>query len=159
MEDAVQTVLPVSLIGNHLTSEESNFVYNLEILGMPARLAAVQAGVKVGLALAPHIIQARENVRRAVRDTTQITKEDVVAGLKDAIYDAKLYADPMAQIKGWSELANLLGFNKPEAIEININTTIDVVRKQVKNLSDEALIKQLGADTVIDGEFYVRKEE
>lgn len=160
MENAVQTVVPDSLAQAGLTCDEANFVYNLEVLDMPVRAAASQAGVSVGLALKPHIIQARENTRRALASNLQFTKEDVVRGIHEAVHDAKLLADPMAQIKGWVEIANLLGFNKEErGVQININASIEVVKRQIRNVSDSDLIKQLGADNIIDVDFYEHKRD
>ena len=63
-----------------LTPEEANFVYNVEVLGLPARKAAQLAGMPFTRAIKGHIIQARELVKRELRANMVITREDVIAG-------------------------------------------------------------------------------
>lgn len=156
MDSAIQTVVgdPLALAG--LTSEEANLVYNLEALDMPVKAAAALAGAPVAAALRPHVVKAREEMRKALREGLQLTREDVLIGLKEAITDARLLGDAMSQIRGWSEIAEILGIKKQAPVEININATVDVVRRQVKQVSDDDLIRQLGAEKIIDGEFYER---
>lgn len=139
---------------SHLTAEEANFVYNVEVLGLPARKAASMAGMKPSRISAPHLVQAREALKRELRDAVAITKEDVVHGYQEAIHMAKQLAEPLTMIVGWEKTAKLLGYDQPQKIDININASVEVQQSLVKSMSDAELVKALGASNVIDGEFY-----
>lgn len=145
----IATLLPPGM-----TEDEANFLYNVEVLGLPARKAASMAGMPVTKISAPHIIQSRELVKKSMRGAMQITKEDVVYGMSDAIYRAKLLCEPMTEIIGWEKIAKLLGYDQPQKIDINIHASIEVQQQQVRGMSDAELIKHLGAGAIIDAEFY-----
>ena len=48
---------------SHLDEDEANFVYNVEVLALPARKAATLAGMKPTKVSAPHVAQAREALK------------------------------------------------------------------------------------------------
>src|ERR1035437_1059868 len=75
-EVSTELTLPVSC----LTSEEANFVYNVEILGLPAKKAADLAGMLYSRMSEGHVIQARELTKRESRGAMALTKEEVVFG-------------------------------------------------------------------------------
>lgn len=137
-----------------LTQQETDYVYNVEVLGLPTRKAASMAGLPLGLITKPHIMQARELARREIRGSMQLTKEDVSFGIQDAIGRAKILGDPMTEIIGWEKLAKLHGFDAPTKIDVNISASVEVLQANVRQLSDAELVKQLGAGAIIDGEFY-----
>lgn len=137
-----------------LTAAEIDFVYNAEVLGLPVRKAINMAGVCPSTATKPHIVEARDLVKRALRGTLNITKEDVIHGYMDAIGRAKALAEPMVEIVGWEKIAKLLGFDTPQKVDINLRSSVEVLTKQVRDMSDEELMKALGAGSVIDAEFH-----
>lgn len=143
---------------SHLKPNEANFVYNVEVLGLPVRKAAELAGLPLTMVSKPHLQQAREQLKREVRGTLQITKEDVVHGVHEAVGRARILGEPMTEIRGWETISKMLGFDQPQRVDINLRAAIDVVQSQVRDLSTEELVKMLGAGDVIDAEFYeVRK--
>lgn len=137
-----------------LTDEEANFVYNAEVLGLPMRKAASMAGMPVSRAVKPHIVQARETVKRELRGNLGFTREDIVAGYQDAIGIARMQGDAVPMIAGWKETAKILGLDAPQRIDINLQASIEVQQAQIRTLSTEDLLKRLGAGDTIDGEFY-----
>lgn len=139
---------------SHLTNEEAQFVYNVEVLGLPARKAADMAGMPAAKMSAPHILQARELAKRDLRGSVALTKEDVVHGMHEAIGRAKILAEPMTEIIGWEKIAKLLGYDTPQKIDVNIHASLEVLQSHVRGMSDEELAKLLGANSVIDGDFY-----
>jgi hypothetical protein len=141
-------------VSSHLDEADANFVYNLEVLGMPVKAAAKLAGVSVGRALQPIVVEARQRLKEELRGVTAITKEDVVYGIREAIDRARIFAEPMTEIVGWEKLAKLLGFNEPEKVDINLKASIEVVQKNMKTIPTPDLVKLLGAGNVIDVEFY-----
>jgi hypothetical protein len=136
-----------------LTPEESDFVYHVEVLGLPPKKAA-QLTKYTGSVVAPHIMQARELVKTQLRGSMVVTREDATAGLRDAIDRAKLMGEPMTEIAGWDRLIKLHGLDQPQKVDVNIHSTVEVLTKHVRTLSDEELVKALGAGAVIDGDFY-----
>lgn len=78
----------------------------------------------------------------------KITRDDVLNGFKDAIEMAKLLADPMAMIRGWSEVARVCGYFAPEQ-KIVTHEHRGRVLSELESLSDDELL-QLSNGTVID---------
>lgn len=149
----------LDIIPQGLTAEEANFIYNTEVLNLPARTAARMAGMAPSKIVAPHIIQAREQAKKALQGHLAITKEDIVHGYKEAVDMARILAEPLTMITGWEKIAKILGHDQPQRVDININASIEVQKNVIKALSDEELVRQLGADHVIDAEFYVHGQE
>src|SRR5690606_38125020 len=75
---------------NGLTAEEAQFVYNCEVLGLPVRKAASMAGMPPTMVAKPHLQQARELLKRELRGAVNITKDDVVFGMREAIARARI---------------------------------------------------------------------
>lgn len=148
-EDVANSVIPPGL-----TDDEANFVYNVEVLGLPPKKAAQLAGMVPTKMYAAHIAQAREIARNAVRGNCQVTKEDVTFGIKEAIDRARIMSEPMTEIIGWEKLAKLHGLDAPQKVDININESIKVVSEHVRSVPDRDLVKLLGAGDVVDVEFY-----
>jgi len=143
---------------SELTSAEQNFVYNLETLGLPIRKAAELSGVMPALASAPHIMQARAVMKNALASSLQVTRNDVITGIVDAIGRAKMLSEPMTEIVGWREISKIMGFDAPKKIDLNVTASIEVIQKQVKTMSDAELVRLLGAGDIIDGDFYEIKD-
>lgn len=138
----------------NLTDDEANFVYNVEVLGLPAKKAAQMARMRATKITASHIVQARELLKRELRGALQITREDVVHGYQEAIQLAKIQGDAMTMVTGWEKTAKLLGLDAPVRVDINVRTSVDAQKELVKGMTDDELVRQLGADSIIDGEFY-----
>lgn len=138
-----------------LTSDEVNFVYNLEVLGLPVKKAAALAGVRADLSTRGHIVEARERLRRDMRGATATTKEDVIQGFLDAVEHAKILADPRAEIAGWKEIGLLQGHYAPAQVDVNMNAAVEVLQTALRALPTDELVKRLGVDDIVDAEFYV----
>lgn len=154
MMDTTELV-PFDELAPNLSEQEQMFLYQLEVVGLPVIRAAQIAGVASPYYLLKkaHIVAAREQYREAVRGRTDFTREDVVFGLKEAIDQAKVLADPMAQIAGWREIAKMKGFDKAPSININLHGTIDQMKRQIQSLPTEELMR-LAGENVLDADFY-----
>jgi hypothetical protein len=139
-----------------LTEGEQRFLYNLEVLGMSVQRAAEMADVASPwyLLKKPAVAAAREQLRVAMRSRVDFTREDVIAGLKDAIDQGKIIADPMAQIAGWREIAKLQGYDKEAAINININGNAVQVERQIQGMTTARLLELSGNKEALDADFY-----
>ena len=143
-----------SVLPPGLTQEEADFVYNVEVLRMPARAAARMANAKPGIVCAPHIIQARQLVKDAMRGPMVVTRDDVTEGYREAIDMARVMAEPEVMLKGWQAMAKLHGLEEASKVDINLNASVEVASKLVRTMSTEDLVAQLGASDLIDAEFY-----
>lgn len=137
-----------------LTQEESEFVYNVEYLGLPVKKALSLSGMPPTMISKPHIIQAREMVKRELRGALMITKEDIVHGMHEAVGRARLLGEPMTELVGWEKIAKILGHDAPQRIDINVVQSIEVLKGQVKHMSDADLARLVGDTGIIDADFY-----
>jgi hypothetical protein len=139
-----------------LSEQEQQFLYNLDVLGLTQQRAAEIAGVGAAAYVLkkPSVIAARETIRSSLRTRVNITKDDVIRGIKSAIDQAELLADPMAQIAGWREISKMLGYDAPREIKLVVSGDVKAARKQIAQLGDTDLVQLLEADSVIDADFY-----
>lgn len=139
-----------------LTQLEQDFVTHVEVYGMTVARAAEVLGIDNPnyVLNKPQVQMARDNAKRQLRVTTKITKETVTEGIKAAIDQAYTLGDPMAQIRGWSELGKLHDLYSPKRLTVQLNGTITEVRKELANLPDEELLQLIDDDDVIDADFY-----
>ena len=142
-----------------LTSEEANFVYNVEVLGLPARKAATMAGMPISRIVAPHILQSREIVKRELNGFMAITKEDIIRRMDEAVHRAQLLSEPMTEIVGLEKMAKLLGYDAPKKVDVSLHTSLEVLRENVKGMDDATLMRLVGAGDIIDAEFYEHGQE
>ena len=146
-----------SAIATGLSEQEQKLLYNCEVLKMTQQRAAELAGYPsfpAAIMKRPDMLAAREQLRNMVRVRVNITKEDVINGIQKAIEHAVLLDDPMAQIAGWRDISKMLGYDAPREINITVSGAVRDVRRQVSQLGDEELVALLGADNVVDAEFY-----
>jgi hypothetical protein len=138
----------------HLTQAELDFVYNVEVLDLPPKKAADLAGFPRREMFRPHIMEAREVFKNAVRGSLNITKHDVLHGITEAINRAKIIAEPSTEIAGWKQISTMLGYDAPTVHRVDIRESVTVVQQHVRRLPDSELVDMLGAGGVIDVEFY-----
>lgn len=154
VKDLAVAERPLAL--QHLTPNESEFVYNVEVLGLPVVRSASLAGLPIHGAYKPHLQEARRLVAIELRGKAQFTREDVNAGIHDAIQRAQMLNEPSTEIKGWTEIARINGLDAPQRVDINVQTSVEVLQKTVRTMSDEEIMAALpDARDVVDAEFYV----
>lgn len=149
--------LQKEMVTQGLDEDEQQLLYNVEVLRLPVKRAAEVAGLTPANGYAmmqrPHVIMARERLHNALRTRVEITREDVITGLKEAIDQAVILADPTAQIAGWREIAKLLGYDKTPNVNIHIQGTLEQVRNQFRELPLDRLLAESGMGEVIDADF------
>lgn len=127
--------------------------------GLTAATAARRAGYKHP-AQAAWNVESNPRVQEALREeldhyrqAAQVEREEVIAGIKDAINMAKLVADPNAMIKGWTELAKMLGYYAPEVKRVELSVPAERQRHQLETMSDNDLLEiASGRKRVVEGE-------
>ena len=80
------------------------------------------------------------------------TREDVLQGMKTAVEQAVLLADPTSQIAGWREIGKIIGCYAPEVRKIELTANGRVYLTQLEQMDDAELLKLAEAD-VLEGEF------
>ena len=138
-----------------LADDEASFVYNVEVLGLPTKKSADLAGMEAHKIYAPHIKQAREIVCAELNSRVNLSKEDVIRGMHDAVGRARILGEPMTEIVGWEKIAKLLGYEAPQKHEVNVTATIEAMQGSLKSLPDSELSKLVNAGDIIDAEFYL----
>lgn len=83
------------------------------------------------------IAQAREKLT----DLTTIKRLDVIDGIMDAIACARMQGDAGNMIKGWSEVAKILGHYAPEVKTVNISMNQQRLRSKYEAMSTEELLR------------------
>ncbi len=140
-----------------LTEQEHNLIHNIEVLGLPVNRAGELAGISSphSVLTRPHVIAAREDMQKSIRARVNITKEDIIEGMREAIDVARTIGDPSAMIRGWTEVARLTGHDKPTQINVNVvGMTASQARKMLRAASDVELAKLAKQEDIIDADFY-----
>lgn len=145
-----------SVLTDELTEKQAVFV-DLVVAGVNPHAAAGAAGYAVPavessrLALKEKVAEAIDTQRRIQMVKEGFTRQDVLDGIKAAIDDAKILADPSSQIAGWREVAKICGYYAPELKKLTISSELAAARGELEQLSDEALLS-LAAPEPIEGE-------
>lgn len=138
-----------------LTEKQSAFVDGV-LTGKSRNASAIAAGYRDST-----IPDSSETVRAEIAlarekltDLTQIKRVDVIDGIMDGIACARMQGDAANMIKGWTEVAKILGHYAPEVKTLNINMNSQRLRSKYEAMSTEELINLMNAPTqeVIDVE-------
>lgn len=125
--------------------------------GLSRVMAAKQAGYAESNAghieESPSVMEELAVIRADAAANANVTRDDVVNGLKDAADLAKLLSDPTGMVAAWRELGKVLGFYAPEVKKIEKGISKSDLLKAMDQLSDEELLKLTHGRVVVDGEF------
>lgn len=153
-EKAVTSPRPPSIV---LSEKQAAFVDNV-MNGDSLDRAAKKAGYyrdQIGNVVAKsHAVQAAlRNARDELSSAAQISRADVIDGFMEAINLARLGADPMTMVRGWTEVGKMLGFYAPEVKRLEITDSQKRLQSKFMSMSDEDLLR------VIEGEATVVLDE
>jgi hypothetical protein len=142
---------------SELSDSERDLLFHIETYGLSPARAAKLTGVAdpYSVLKRPEVVAARNAMRRSAQASLRVTREDVINGLMEAIYDAKLLADPMSQIRGWAEVRKTAGLDEPLKVNLNITDDSKRVRKELAALSDDDLYAMVDDAGIIDADFRV----
>ena len=99
-----------------------------------------------------NVVAEIEAARAHIADLTTLKRLDVIQGIMESIDMARMMSDPGIMIKGWTEVAKILGHYAPEVKQINISHNQGKIRAKYEALSDEELLAIAEGVQVIDGE-------
>lgn len=106
----------------------------------------------------PNILKQYKLVKAEFIKAAQVSREDVMNGLKDAIDMAKLMSEPATMIAGWREIGRLCGYYEAKKIDINVNVNGSVAMERMNKMTDAELLKIIeeasatGIDQALIGE-------
>ena len=130
-----------------LTPKQERFVdeYMLDHSGAAA---AVRAGYAPGSAKVTACrLLTRANVKDALRDRQahaqaefKVSRENVMQGFLEAVAEARAASNPMAQIRGWSEIAKMLGYYAPERQVVEVTPAQVRLRADYESMTDDQLL-------------------
>jgi hypothetical protein len=134
-----------------LTVKQAAFV-DAKLLGANDHAAAKLAGAASGAQFHnSELVRAEiKAARRWLSDITQITRLDVIEGMLDGIEMGRHLGDANAVIKGWVEVAKLLGYAQPELKITHLTVNQMSVRSKLEQMSLEELLA-ISEGQTIDG--------
>jgi phage terminase small subunit len=65
----------------------------------------------------------------------------VLAGLLEAVEQARVQSNPMAMVSGLREIGKMLGFYAPEVKKVDLNVAGQVELKRMNQMSDAELLQ------------------
>jgi len=87
-------------------------------------------------------IEARQGVDS---QRLQMERQDVIAGLLEAIAQARAQGNPMALIAGYREVGRMLGFYEPQRHAVEVSAAADAEMGRLERLSDAELLRLVEA--------------
>lgn len=138
-----------------LTAKQAKFVTEYLVDGNGAG-AAVRAGYSASGAhvTASRMLRNATPVARAIEarqaaDATRLSlrREDVLAGLLEAVDQARVQINPMGMIAGLRELAKLMGFYPDTRARLDVAVAVgdEVNMERLNRLSDAELLNIIAA--------------
>jgi len=129
----------------NLTILQKRYV-EARLQGLTISAAARAAGVKptatYQMESHPKVTAAiRYLLRESTKNVDELTKSDVMTGMMDAVAAAATAAE---LVMAWREVGKLLGAYEPERKILEIR---DYSKEELKELSDEALLRMAGKET------------
>lgn len=106
----------------------------------------------------PYIKAELERQYKKHERLSDMSKKKVMDGMLEAIEQAKLMADPSAQISGWREIARMCGYYEPQRLKVEVSVSAKRMLSQYEALSDDELLK-LADQTIIDSDDFEVMEE
>jgi hypothetical protein len=77
-----------------------------------------------------------------------IKREDALAGLLEAIDQARVQSDPATMISGWREIARLQGYYQPRQVNVALSTDTQTTMARLATMSDAELVALIEAGSV-----------
>jgi len=105
--------------------------------GYSARTARVIAYENLLKPAVRTALQARQGV---IARQVDLTRQDVLAGLLEAVALARQQANPAGMIAGLREIAKMCGYYAPETKKVGLTVDQDSLRAKYEVMSDEELL-------------------
>lgn len=101
-----------------------------------------------------YVRECLERLAAKARARFDVSLDQCVEGIRDAIEQAKIIGDPNAQIKGWTEIARLSGLEPPKRVQVQqLPEEFVQAHRHVSQMSDEALLRLATSEDVVEGDW------
>ena len=89
----------------------------------------------------PAIQAAIQKAWKKHEKAAEMSKKKVLDGMLYAIDQAKILADPTAQISGWREIAKMCGYYEPKKMQVEVSVSAKRMLSQFEVMSDAELLQ------------------
>ncbi|WP_210546121.1 terminase small subunit [Rhodoferax sp. PAMC 29310] len=135
-----------------LTAKQAKWVHEYLACGN-ASASAVKAGYSAnGASVAGNRMLRNASVQKALQacqaaDAARLSiqRDDVLNGLVEAVDQAREQGNSMAMIRGWAEVAKLMGFYAPGQVRVDLNVQEQVEIGRLDRFSDAELLRIIEA--------------
>jgi len=136
------------MTGGPISAKRDRFVLEY-CLDQNGTQAAIRAGYAPGSAyttasrlLRNAQVRAALAERRAeIGEKLDLDRQKVIGQILEAIDMARVQADPATMLKGWAEIAKMLGFYEPERKKIDVSVSAKRLVDQFEAMSDAELLR------------------
>jgi phage terminase small subunit len=98
-------------------------------------------GLGYRLARMPNVLALKAEYAAAYEATAEMSRKQVLDGIKEAIDMAKLMADPANMIAGWREVGKLCGYYAPVETRVKLDVTGNVTMRSLTAMTDAELLE------------------
>lgn len=123
-------------------------------MGMTKAQAAEYSGLSVGginnMLQDERVQKYIERLRKSQDKRAQITRDEVVIGVKDAIDRAKRLGEPRTEIAGWETLIRMQGLNAPERMVVELPEETREMLDTLKGMDSAQVAELAGTGNIID---------
>lgn len=123
-------------------------------LGMSKAEAARHCGLSVGGINAalqdPRVQEFLAELRQGQKKRAQVTRDEVILGIKDAIDRARVLGEPRTEIAGWESINKMMGFNAPDRVVHELPEDTRELMEMLKEMSSDQIAEIAGMDDIID---------
>ncbi len=131
-----------------LSAKQTRFVSEYLVDGCGAQ-AAIRSGVAVSgahvwasrtlrIAKVAEALQAHQSADAA---RLCLRREDVLAGLLEAVEQARVQSNPAAMVSGLREIGKMMGFYAVETKRVDLNVAGQVELRRMNQMSDAELLR------------------
>lgn len=123
-------------------------------MGMSIREAAEFSGLQAGtvskLMMEPKVKAYVAELQQEQADKLNISREEVMQGMLDAIKDAKLLGEPASQIRGWEQIAKMQGYYAPERRVLELPDNARDFIAAMQSLDSAEIARLAGQNNLIE---------
>lgn len=124
------------------------------VMGMSIKEAAAHCGLTASavstLMARPEVKEYVARLQQEQADRLNVSREEVMQGMLDAIKDARMLGEPASQIRGWEQIAKMQGYYAPERRVIELPDNARDFIEAVQSLDTAEIAKLAGQSSLIE---------
>jgi hypothetical protein len=100
-------------------------------------------GIGYRLVRQPNILALKAKYAAQYEEEAQMTRKQVMDGLKESIDMARLMSEPATMITGWKTIAQMCGYMAPVETKLKIDVTGNVTMTKLTQMTDAELLEAI----------------